>query len=93
MMHGQKFRISSAAKVAAVMRTRPAGARHVVPSGPLSLPHYFTDPSRASLCSLYMANTSTAMICCPTNVIMARILAIVDWKNLTLFPPLETMLI
>ena len=93
MMHGQKFRISSAAKVAAVMRTRPAGARHVVPSGPPSLPHYSTDPCQASLCSIYVANSSTVMIRCPTNVMMARILAIVHWKDLTPFPPLETMLI
>ena len=84
------------------MRTRLAGARHVVPSGPRSLPplaHCSTEHCLARLCSFHldlaqlMAVASPDVISCPSNVMMARILAIVDWKDLTPFPPLEIVLI
>ena len=39
-----------------------------------------------------MAVAFVAMISCPANSMMARILAVVDWKDLTPFPPVETML-
>ena len=89
--------ICDAARIPVIMRTRSTGAGHVVQElRALSLLRWPL-PSLPRLLAILLVgrHTSTAMCCSPSNI-MARSLTIEDWriwKELTLFPSLEAVLI